>query len=339
MYLTEQIHQQLFHEILEGKYRPGERMPTEMETAERFQASRVTVRRAYAILEKSGIIVRRKRSGTIVSSNYTGSTETITAIAAIVPLKDEFPRDFLKTLCAAAARENILTVIEPGTENGVELSNTVVRLVSAGIRNIVIWGLDNFYDAELFGRLRVLGVNMVFFDQIRPSGKFADYVGLNNRAAVHTIMEDAAAKGFTNYIFAGIGNPSLDTNRERRNTFVAECEKRGFDYSFFEFPWTSKAEPGLLRAFRKQILSSGGKTAVVCVNDVVALLAVDEMPEGVPLYSIDGKKEAVSRGVISYYQPMVQMAECCLNALKQQCSKGEEWQASEYLFEGALLGK
>ena len=55
MYLTEQIHQQLFHEILEGKYQPGERMPTEMETAARFQASRVTVRRAYAILEKAGI--------------------------------------------------------------------------------------------------------------------------------------------------------------------------------------------------------------------------------------------------------------------------------------------
>ena len=84
MYLTEQIHQQLFHEILEGKYQPGERMPTEMETAARFQASRVTVRRAYAILEKAGIIVRRKRCGTIVSSNYSGSTEKISAIAAII---------------------------------------------------------------------------------------------------------------------------------------------------------------------------------------------------------------------------------------------------------------
>ncbi|MBQ7404408.1 MAG: GntR family transcriptional regulator [Lentisphaeria bacterium] len=339
MYLTEQIHQQLFHEILEGKYQPGERMPTEMETAARFQASRVTVRRAYAILEKAGIIVRRKRCGTIVSSNYSGSTEKISAIAAIMPLQDEFTRDFLKVLCAESAQENILTVIEPGMENGMDLSKTVVRLVSAGIRNMVIWGLDNCYDAALFSRLRVLGVNMVFFDQIMPSGKFADYVGLNNKAGIHAIMEDAAEKGYRNYIFIGMGNLALYTNKERRNAFVSECETRGFEYSFLEIPYETEAESGLMRACQKQIRNAGAKTAVVCVNDVVALKVADILPENAVLYSIDGKKEAVARGIITYFQPMDQMAKCCLNALKQQCSKGEKWQAAEYLFEGELLRK
>ena len=32
MPLTEQIHQQLVREILKEKYRPGERVPAEMET-------------------------------------------------------------------------------------------------------------------------------------------------------------------------------------------------------------------------------------------------------------------------------------------------------------------
>ena len=87
------------------------------------------------------------------------------------------------------------------------------------------------------------------------------------------------------------------------------------------------------------MINSGSKTAMVCVNDVVALNALPALPENSVIYSIDGKKEAVARGVISYFQPMNLMAECCLNALKQQCAKGEKWQAEEFLFEGELLGK
>ncbi len=59
MQLTERIRGKLFNEILEGRYAPGERMPTELETGDRFQASRVTVRRAFSALEKDGIITRR----------------------------------------------------------------------------------------------------------------------------------------------------------------------------------------------------------------------------------------------------------------------------------------
>ena len=52
--LTEQIRQQLVTDILEGRYVPGSAFPTELETAERFRASRVTVRRAYGALEEAG---------------------------------------------------------------------------------------------------------------------------------------------------------------------------------------------------------------------------------------------------------------------------------------------
>ena len=68
--LTEQIRQQLVTDILEGRYVPGSAFPTELETAERFRVSRVTVRRAYGALEEAGIIVRRRRVGTV---STTGS--------------------------------------------------------------------------------------------------------------------------------------------------------------------------------------------------------------------------------------------------------------------------
>ncbi|MBR2912031.1 MAG: winged helix-turn-helix transcriptional regulator, partial [Lentisphaeria bacterium] len=101
--MTEKIYKTLFEEILEGKYSPGSRIPTEFETAARFKASRVTVRRAYAILEQAGIIIRKPRCGTVVSENFSGSTEPIRIIAAVMPLNDDFAREFLHTLCKEAA--------------------------------------------------------------------------------------------------------------------------------------------------------------------------------------------------------------------------------------------
>ncbi|MGF0038941.1 winged helix-turn-helix domain-containing protein [Victivallis vadensis] len=102
--LTEQIRQQLVTDILEGRYVPGSAFPTELETAERFRVSRVTVRRAYGALEEAGIIVRRRRVGTVVNDRFAAATGPIRVLGAILPLNDSFSRDFLKTICAEASR-------------------------------------------------------------------------------------------------------------------------------------------------------------------------------------------------------------------------------------------
>jgi len=49
-----------------GAYQEGERLPSENELAERFGASRDTVRKAIAALEKENLIYKRKGSGTYV---------------------------------------------------------------------------------------------------------------------------------------------------------------------------------------------------------------------------------------------------------------------------------
>lgn len=52
--------------IASGEYKPGDRLPTEKQLAERFAASRPTVNKAIASLANDGLVVRRKRAGTIV---------------------------------------------------------------------------------------------------------------------------------------------------------------------------------------------------------------------------------------------------------------------------------
>jgi len=60
------IYEQLLSEIQSGVYKPGERLPSEAVLCERFQASRITVAKAFQSLQREHLVSRRPGSGTYV---------------------------------------------------------------------------------------------------------------------------------------------------------------------------------------------------------------------------------------------------------------------------------
>jgi GntR family phosphonate transport system transcriptional regulator len=67
--LWRQIQQALEVDIASGAAAPGERLPTEMELAERFNVNRHTVRRAVADLEERGLVRVDQGRGMFVAEN------------------------------------------------------------------------------------------------------------------------------------------------------------------------------------------------------------------------------------------------------------------------------
>jgi DNA-binding LacI/PurR family transcriptional regulator len=61
------VKELIHHEIVDGKYPPGLRLPTEMEWAQKLRVTAATVSRALNELEQSGLIVRRRGSGSYVA--------------------------------------------------------------------------------------------------------------------------------------------------------------------------------------------------------------------------------------------------------------------------------
>lgn len=60
------IYEQLLSEIESGVYKTGDRLPSEALLCERFQASRITVAKAFQSLERDRLVKRRRGSGTYV---------------------------------------------------------------------------------------------------------------------------------------------------------------------------------------------------------------------------------------------------------------------------------
>ncbi len=65
--IWQRIHATLGEELAGGRYRPGDKLPTEAELAARFAVNRHTVRRALAALAEEGRIHVRRGSGAYVT--------------------------------------------------------------------------------------------------------------------------------------------------------------------------------------------------------------------------------------------------------------------------------
>ena len=65
-------HRQVFttlkRQIETGRWKPGDRLPSEAELVRTFDASRITVGRAVRDLQSAGLVDRRAGSGTYVAS-------------------------------------------------------------------------------------------------------------------------------------------------------------------------------------------------------------------------------------------------------------------------------
>ena len=72
--LWRQIEQQLEQELAVGRWPPGAQLPTEMELADRFQVSRLTLRRAMASLADRGLIRIEQGRGSFVHEHLIDYT-------------------------------------------------------------------------------------------------------------------------------------------------------------------------------------------------------------------------------------------------------------------------
>ncbi|HTV27094.1 MAG TPA: GntR family transcriptional regulator [Xanthobacteraceae bacterium] len=67
--LYEQLAHIIASKISDEKLAPGERLPTELDFAKDYSISRETVRQAIGILERRGLVIRRRAKGTFVAAS------------------------------------------------------------------------------------------------------------------------------------------------------------------------------------------------------------------------------------------------------------------------------
>lgn len=78
-YLYMEIYDQLIQDINTGLIKTGDKMPTEMELAERYGVSRITSKKALNLLADEGVVIRHKGLGSFVVKKDTQDNPAISA--------------------------------------------------------------------------------------------------------------------------------------------------------------------------------------------------------------------------------------------------------------------
>ena len=88
----EEVILQLEQAILDGRLRPGDRLPPERELAERMGVSRASVREALRVLDSLGVLSARRgaRAGSTISAGRNGLSSVLGLYVAVrdIPIRD-----------------------------------------------------------------------------------------------------------------------------------------------------------------------------------------------------------------------------------------------------------
>ena len=183
------------HLIRTGHVQPGRKLPTEEELCGRYGVTRTTVRRAYAVLARKGLIVKRQGLGTFVApeSQVADHDRRRVVLAAPRTLADVSFPDFLlsglwsyhyyqhlEAVISALARYARPFEVRYFTAEGEGLHEIGERASSRERAGILALAINN---RESVDRLTSMGVPVVFLDSA-SFGREIDLVRADNRDTV-----------------------------------------------------------------------------------------------------------------------------------------------------------
>lgn len=321
-----------------GTYGEGDKIPPERRLCEELGVSRVTLRKALALLEEDGIIERTVGSGTKVCFQNRGCNNPMDMIGLVAPANNPFFSKFMEAFQKEAGRADslVLYVQKPSKET---LENCLYRLYDKGILNVVIWPAGYAADREKLKRLRALGLNMVFFDTDLGL-PYADCVSLNNEKAIGALYHRLTDKGAEKIAYLGWNRMDIFSVRQRKRAFEKlVCD--GIILEDLEWDQKEEAEASIIKSIKRLQEEGYRPDALLCGDRECGNYAVKVLQESknfdIKVASVDRITDSLLFGTISCVQDFKEETAAILKCLDGQKSRREQWAAGLYPVEGSIF--
>ena len=330
------LENKICERIFRGEYVDGENLPPERTLAESLGVSRVTVRKALALLEADGIIQRVQGSGNRVSLSLAGHQGTTDIIAVLAHAQNVFFAAFIDHFQRTAENSDSLVLFKQ-VPAGEALEQSLFKLFQKNIRNAVIWLEDQPVDMEAIRRLRGLGMNMVFFDVVKRS-PYADGVLLDNQNAIAALYGALRKNGASRIGYVGWDNAALLSANEREAVAFAQSPAPAF---VRRIAWRDKDD---LDRVAEEIAdevrrSPSPPDGILCgdgeIGVAIRKALISRALDAIRVASPDEYPESRALSITIYRQDFEKMAERTFGCLMAQNQAA--WEASVYQVRGELV--
>jgi DNA-binding LacI/PurR family transcriptional regulator len=222
--LYRQVYDALRGRIEDGTYAVGDRLPSEGELSQEYAVSAITVKRALDLLRTDGLIVRRPRLGTFVTSATATAPLAVAAprtrplIGCVVTnFDDTFGSRVLEGMLAGAGVDDHVVLMRSSGDTEVE-DASIRALLDAGVSGLVLQPSSSEYippaALELVTRRFPLVILDRVYDGIPVSAVRSDNLAGAISATAHLFDLGHAAVGFLS------AASHVSTSEERRNGWV-----------------------------------------------------------------------------------------------------------------------
>jgi DNA-binding LacI/PurR family transcriptional regulator len=278
--LYTQIYEILRDQILSGKLRPGDRLPSESELAEKFSVSLITSKRALNDLSDESLVIRVKGKGSFVAGkNGTDIIRTDLSIfrgvvgmivpSICMPIESELFY-YTQSFMHQSQYQTLIRV----TDDRLDLEEEAIRMFSIfGVRGFIIFpAVNEKYNEEIL-RLSLNHFPHILVDRYLPNIT-SSFVVSDNLNAMDELMRYLFALGHRRISFLTQCDTNTNTH-ERLAGFEAAYQKAGLllDKSHLSFerqPNTSHKAYKVQLA--KYLRARTDITAIVAMDVVLASL-------------------------------------------------------------------
>jgi DNA-binding LacI/PurR family transcriptional regulator len=207
------IYEELLGEIQSGVYKPGDRLPSEAVLCERFQASRITVAKAFQSLQRDQLVTRRPGSGTYVER--PAQQESL-QFGLLIP--DLGTTDIFEPICqgimrSPAAKSHSLTWGNSHDHHDIRskaAEQLCMQYISQKVAGIFFAPAEYSEEREeasrrIAVRLERSGIPVVLLDrdfEPYPRRSHFDLVGIDNHRAGYELTAHLLSMGAKRIVFA-----------------------------------------------------------------------------------------------------------------------------------------
>ena len=257
------------------------KLPSEARLAEKYDCSRQTVRTALAQLEKKGLVVKCRGSGSYLADAENNRKQ----VAVILPEKSEYiypgiVRDLQNSLSAKGYS------IHCYNTNGRLINERAIlsEILKAPPAGVIIEALNNALPSpniDILEQLGSAGTPLVYLHCGYKSPSSAICISEDDFAGAYSLVKYLAAKGHKK--IAGIMKSDDLRGLERYHGCVQASLDLGLDFSESNYCWISSEgyrhllnnNDSFLNSFIKDYFKSC--SAVICYNDEIAFYLIREL--------------------------------------------------------------
>ncbi|MBQ9701009.1 MAG: GntR family transcriptional regulator [Lachnospiraceae bacterium] len=275
------LMEQLKKDIMEGRIKPGDKLPSENEMADKYDISRHTVRKALSILSNEGFIVAEHGKGTFCSGERIGRSRVGKShnIAVVTTYISDyiFPR-LIQGIDRVLTEEGYSIFLKNTGNSRKNEERCLADILRKDIDGLIIEpSKSEIYCRNLaqYEMLDQMGVPYVFIQGTYMQLKDKPNIVMDDAKGGYMVTDYLISLGHKN--IAGIFKNDDTQGKMRHKGYVKALQDAGLDYNPDLVTWFHTEDRDVKPAEAvKQMIADGMQfDAIVCYNDQIAMEVID----------------------------------------------------------------